>query len=220
MDAVALEGTLAETGAENGRFEGLIAASGMGKERKTMEYTTVDFNRIMRVAIIGVFGTAQAAASEMLLQGHRSPVSQNLAPEWGPHSVCINSISPGYMSTQATLRDFQASPRKEGFLSDGNMLRRRSQWEEYRGTQALLVSNASSFKAGAILLQRMNHFHAVLVSSSFSQLHDHTLHDPVLMFMLLGSRQVAEMSSGRGLRYELRMPDSLIPSYDTTLTSP
>ncbi|RPA97327.1 NAD(P)-binding protein [Choiromyces venosus 120613-1] len=79
-------------------------------------------------------------------------LARNLASEWGQHGIRVNSISPGYIVTPMTRHDFKASPEREQFLSEGNMLGRLSLPEEYRGAGVFLVSNASSFMTGSDLL--------------------------------------------------------------------
>lgn len=51
-----------------------------------------------------------------------------------------------------TKSDFLSSPEREHELSDGNMLGRLSQPEEYRGAGVFLISPASSFMTGADLI--------------------------------------------------------------------
>lgn len=78
-------------------------------------------------------------------------LARNLAMEWGPHGIRVNTISPGYIVTAMTAPLFEKFPdRKENWPKD-NMLGRLSYPEEYRGAAVFLLSDASSFMTGADL---------------------------------------------------------------------
>lgn len=177
-----LRKVVADIAEKHGRIDGLIAAAGINKEGDSLEYAAEDFNKILQVNVTGVFSTAQAVANEMVKRktggsicliasmsgtianrglvcaaynSSKAAVCQlarNLASEWGRFGIRVNSISPGYIVTPMTRSDFLSSPERERELSDGNMLGRLSQPEEYRGAGVFLISPASSFMTGADLI--------------------------------------------------------------------
>ncbi|KAI5838785.1 hypothetical protein DFP73DRAFT_563185 [Morchella snyderi] len=181
-DEPGLRKVVADIAENHGRIDGLIAAAGINKEGDSLEYTAEDFNKILQVNVTGVFSTAQAVAREMVnrktggsicliasmsgtianrglvcaaYNSSKAAVCQlarNLASEWGKFGIRVNSISPGYIITPMTKSDFLSSPEREHELSDGNMLGRLSQPEEYRGAGVFLISPASSFMTGADLI--------------------------------------------------------------------
>lgn len=183
----ALQEVVHKIGESHGRLDGLIAAAGINKEGDALEYSADDFNRIMQVNVTGAFSTAQAVARQMVKYGNGGSIvmiasmsgtvanrglicaaynaskaaviqlGRNLASEWGPHGIRVNTISPGYIVTPMTKHDFKSSPDREHFLADGNMLGRLSMPSEYRGAAVFLVSNASSFMTGSDLIMDGGH---------------------------------------------------------------
>jgi NAD(P)-dependent dehydrogenase (short-subunit alcohol dehydrogenase family) len=78
-------------------------------------------------------------------------LARNLASEWGPHGIRVNTISPGYIVTAMTEELFSRFPERRHDWSQQNMLGRLSQPDEYRGAAVFLISEASSFMTGADL---------------------------------------------------------------------
>ena len=76
-------------------------------------------------------------------------LTRNLASEWGPHRIRVNSLSPGYIVTQMVKELFERFPERETEWPAQNMLGRLSGPEEYRGAAVFLISDASSFMTGA-----------------------------------------------------------------------
>ncbi|PUU81943.1 hypothetical protein B9Z19DRAFT_1042162 [Tuber borchii] len=172
---------------ENGRLDGLIAAAGINEEHTALEYTAADFNRMMEINVTGAFLTAQAAARQMVKLGKggsivmiasmsgtianrglicpaynasKSAVLQlgrNLASEWGPYGIRVNTISPGYIVTAMTEELFVKFPERREDWPKQNMLGRLSKPQEYRGAAVFLLSDASSFMTGADLIMDGGH---------------------------------------------------------------
>jgi hypothetical protein len=61
-------------GRKHGRLDGLIAAAGINKERRALDYTPDEVREIMDVNVTGVFLTAQAVAKEMVHHGNGGSV--------------------------------------------------------------------------------------------------------------------------------------------------
>ncbi|KAK7738189.1 hypothetical protein SLS63_002523 [Diaporthe eres] len=180
-DNISLNATIEKIADENGRIDGLLACAGIQQETPALEYTMEDADKMFGVNITGVFMTAQAVARQMrrldrpgsmVFIGSMSgtvankglicpaynaskagvlQLARNLAMEWGPHGIRVNTISPGYIVTAMTAPLFEKFPdRKENWPKD-NMLGRLSYPEEYRGAAVFLLSDASSFMTGADL---------------------------------------------------------------------
>ncbi|PWW80110.1 NAD(P)-binding protein [Tuber magnatum] len=172
---------------ENGRLDGLIAAAGINEEHTALEYTAADFNKMMEINVTGAFLTAQAAARQMVKLGKggsivmiasmsgtianrglicpaynasKSAVLQlgrNLAAEWGPYGIRVNTISPGYIVTAMVEELFTKFPERREDWPKQNMLGRLSKPQEYRGAAVFLLSDASSFMTGADLIMDGGH---------------------------------------------------------------
>ncbi|OQO08687.1 hypothetical protein B0A48_06557 [Cryoendolithus antarcticus] len=164
-----------------GKLDGLIAAAGIQQETSALDYTQADANMMFEVNITGVFMTAQAVAKEMIRWGRGGSIAmiasmsgtvanrglicpaynaskagviqlaRNLASEWGPHGIRVNTISPGYIVTAMVEALFEQYPERKREWPTQNMLGKLSQPGEYRGAAVFLISDASSFMTGSDL---------------------------------------------------------------------
>ncbi|KAF2153264.1 NAD(P)-binding protein [Myriangium duriaei CBS 260.36] len=162
-----------------GRLDGLLAAAGIQQETPALEYTAKDANTMFEVNVTGVFMTAQAVAKEMIRHGNGGSMAliasmsgsvankglicpaynaskaaviqlgRNLAAEWGPYGIRVNTISPGYIVTAMVEALFEKFPDRRDSWPTQNMLGKLSKPEEYRGAAVFLLSPASSFMTGA-----------------------------------------------------------------------
>ena len=94
----------------------------------------------------GLICPAYNASKAAVLQ-----LGRNLASEWGPHDIRVNTISPGYIVTAMVEALFEKYPERREEWPKQNMLGRLSRPEEYRGAAAFLISDASSFMTGSDL---------------------------------------------------------------------
>lgn len=166
---------------KHGRLDGLVAAAGIQQETPALEYTSKDCDTMMSVNVTGCFMTAQAAAKQMIKFGNGGSIvmiasmsgtvanrglicpaynaskaaviqlGRNLASEWGPYNIRVNTISPGYIVTAMVEALFEKFPERRTEWPKQNMLGRLSKPEEYRGAAAFLISDASSFMTGSDL---------------------------------------------------------------------
>ncbi|PYH47318.1 putative short chain dehydrogenase [Aspergillus saccharolyticus JOP 1030-1] len=164
-----------------GRMDGLVAAAGIQQETSALEYTAADSNRMFEVNVTGVFMTAQAVAKQMIRFGNGGSIAliasmsgtianrglicpaynaskaaviqlgRNLAMEWGPYNIRVNTISPGYIVTAMVEALFVQFPERRDEWPKHNMLGRLSTPNEYRGAAVFLLSDASSFMTGSDL---------------------------------------------------------------------
>lgn len=175
----ALTATVENIANKHSRLDGLIAAAGIQQETPALEYTAADANRMFEVNITGTMMTAQAAAKQMIRFGKGGSIvmiasmsgsianrglicsaynaskagviqlGRNLASEWGPYNIRVNTISPGYIVTAMVEALFQQYPERRSDWPTQNMLGRLSKPEDYKGAAVFLLSDASSFMTGS-----------------------------------------------------------------------
>lgn len=151
------------------------------REIPALEYTAAEAERMLSTNVTGVFLTAQAVARRMIALGTPGSIvliasmsgtvanrdllcsiynaskaavqqlARNLAAEWGPLKIRVNTISPGYIVTDMVKDLFVKYPGRPGEWASQNMLGRLSEPREYRGAAVFLLSDASSFMTGADL---------------------------------------------------------------------
>jgi NAD(P)-dependent dehydrogenase (short-subunit alcohol dehydrogenase family) len=169
------------------RLDGLVAAAGIQQETPALEYTSKDANTMFEVNVTGVFMTAQAVAKQMIRFGNGGSIaliasmsgtvanrglicpaynaskaavlqlSRNLAMEWGPYNIRVNTISPGYIVTAMVEKLFVEYPERRDEWPKQNMLGRLSTPNEYRGAAVFLLSDASTFMTGSDLRMDCGH---------------------------------------------------------------
>ncbi|HYG91354.1 MAG TPA: SDR family oxidoreductase [Azospirillum sp.] len=91
---------------------------------------------------IGCYGMSKAAEAAL---------ARNLALEWGPSNVRINSIAPGLIATdfaKALIED----PERRARVEARTPLRRIGRPEEIAGVALFLASDLSSFVTGQVLV--------------------------------------------------------------------
>jgi len=79
-------------------------------------------------------------------------LARSLAAEWGNDGVHppvrVNTLSPGYIMTEATRPTLTENPALEELWKDGNMLGRLSEASEHRAAVLFLIGDGSSFVTG------------------------------------------------------------------------
>lgn len=78
-------------------------------------------------------------------------LGRNLAAEWGPYGIRVNTLSPGYIVTAMVEALFEQYPERKRDWPTQNMLGKLSLPGEYRGAAVFLISDASSFMTGSDL---------------------------------------------------------------------
>lgn len=91
---------------------------------------------------IGAYNISKAADFQMV---------RNLALEFGPHNVRINSIAPGVIRTDFA-RALWEDPVAEAAISNFTPLRRIGEPDDIGGVAAFLASDASRFMTGEVLV--------------------------------------------------------------------
>jgi NAD(P)-dependent dehydrogenase (short-subunit alcohol dehydrogenase family) len=91
---------------------------------------------------IGCYGMSKAAEAAL---------ARNLALEWGPSNVRVNSIAPGLIATdfaKALIED----PERRARVEARTPLRRIGRPEEIAGVALFLASDLSSYVTGQVLV--------------------------------------------------------------------
>lgn len=157
----------------------LLACAATQQEVPAFDYPHEDFDKMQRVNITGTFITCQTAARIMARHGKSSSIMciasmsgkvanrgvysvaynaskagvaqlvRNLACEWGPHKIRVNSVSPGYVGTAMLNQLITTNPSILGNMTGGNPLGRIGRPHEFKGVAVFLASEASSFCTGS-----------------------------------------------------------------------
>ncbi|MFJ6621905.1 SDR family NAD(P)-dependent oxidoreductase [Kitasatospora sp. NPDC091335] len=157
----------------------LVNNAGVSLRNSALEATPEEFDLTLSVNLRGTYFTAQRAARTMsrrgggriinlssigglVVDGTRSSVydaskaavvqvTRNMAYEWGPHGIRVNSIAPGYMRTGMT-SDLLPTPEVEDqIVRDHIPLGRVGEPGDLGGAVVFLASHASSYVTGHTL---------------------------------------------------------------------
>lgn len=178
-DTEQLQKLIADIANQHSKINGLIAAAGVQKITPALEYCEKDVHDMLDINYTAAFMTAQEVGKQMLQhnspgsivlvasisgqianRGLYSPVynsskaavmqlCRNLAMEWGPHGIRVNSLCPGHILTPMVQQNFKDEPHLEGIWKNEIMLGRLSNPNEFRGIGVFLLSQASSFMEGS-----------------------------------------------------------------------
>ncbi len=161
-----------------GRIDILFNNAGICVNEAAETMSFASWKRVIDINLTGVFLVAQAVGRVMIAQqkgviintasmsahivNQPQPQSayntskagvvqltKSLAVEWASHGVRVNSISPGYIETEMTLK---ASNAWKSSWTDQSVLNRMGRVHELRSALIYLSSDASSFTTGADLL--------------------------------------------------------------------
>jgi NAD(P)-dependent dehydrogenase (short-subunit alcohol dehydrogenase family) len=78
-------------------------------------------------------------------------LAKNLAMEWGPQGIRVNSLCPGHILTPMVEQNIRDEPHLEKQWQDVSMLKRISRPDEFGGAAIFLMSEASTFVTGSAL---------------------------------------------------------------------
>ncbi|MFB7575167.1 MULTISPECIES: SDR family NAD(P)-dependent oxidoreductase [unclassified Streptomyces] len=157
----------------------LVNNAGVSLRNSALEATLEEFDTTLSINLRGTYFTAQRAARAMRSRGHgriinlasigglvvdgeRSSVydaskaavvhvTRNMAYEWGPHGIRVNSIAPGYMRTNMTSDLLPTPEAEERIVRDHIPLGRVGEPSDLSGAVVFLASQASSYVTGHTL---------------------------------------------------------------------
>lgn len=130
-DLAVIEGIVEFAVASFGKLDIVIANTGITTYGNFLEYTPESMRNLLNINLFGTFFLTQAAAKQMILQGHGGSIlltssvtgrqahpnlaaygmtkagidqlSKNLVIDLGPHNINVNTIVPGATVTERTL---------------------------------------------------------------------------------------------------------------------
>ncbi|KAI0390768.1 oxidoreductase-like protein [Xylariaceae sp. FL0594] len=179
-DEAEVDAAVSETVELLGPVTTLLNFAGMVSCGHALDWTALDWNRVMSVNTVGGFLVARAVARHMIerklggsiifvasVSAHRvnfpqpqapynvskagvKAMAQSLAAEWAQYGIRVNSISPGYMDTILNEGDGLDTARRT-WLSR-HPLGRMGQPDELSGVVVMLASRAGSYFNGSDLL--------------------------------------------------------------------
>ncbi|KAI8670099.1 hypothetical protein NCS56_00814000 [Fusarium sp. Ph1] len=162
-------------------FWGTIACAGIQQQMPAIDYPAADFDRILRVNVTGVFNTCKYAARALrerkspgsiviissmsgnianrglsctAYNSSKAAVQQmarSIAQEWGPWSIRVNTLSPGYIRTAMTDQLLEENPEVEKTWMAGALLGRLGAPEDFKAPAVFLLSEGASFVHGTDL---------------------------------------------------------------------
>ncbi len=161
----------------HGRVDVLLNAAGTNAPTPFTAISPEEFDRIMRVNVLGTLHGCQVFGEAMVRRGAGSiinfasvslgpPLSkafvysaakagvynltQNLAREWAASGVRVNALRPGFFPTEWSMKHFIDPKRKADILRHTPM-GRFGKPEELAGAVLWLASDAASFVTGSLV---------------------------------------------------------------------
>ena len=161
----------------HGRIHAVVATPAVNIRKRLLDYTSADFDQVLRLNLAGGFHVLQAAGHHM--QAHKGgsiilfssmravtvepgqsiyattkagliQMVRGLAAELGPDGVRVNCIAPGVVETPLTA-PIKSKPEWYEAYSRRNALNRWATAEEMAGPVVFLASGASSYVTGTVL---------------------------------------------------------------------
>ncbi|UPX18533.1 uncharacterized protein EKO05_0008830 [Ascochyta rabiei] len=160
---------------------GMIACAGIQQRVPALDYESSDFERILRVNVVGAFISVKRTAMILREKGRngsivliasmsgsianrgltctayntsKSAVHQmcrSLAQEWGQYGIRINTLSPGYIRTAMTDELLAADPGLEQIWMQGALLGKLGVPDDFKAPAVFLLAQGSGFMTGADL---------------------------------------------------------------------
>lgn len=163
-----------------GGLDILINNAGVDAAAPAIDYTEGDYDFVLDVNLKAYFFFAQAAAKVMVANGNGGAIANNssicgevavknisayniskggvnmltksLALEWAEHGIRVNAFAPAYMEVFMPGASSEHDEAKERSVRELTPLGRRGRPEELVGPVVFLVSNASSYVTGEVLM--------------------------------------------------------------------
>lgn len=167
-----------QTVAELGKLDILMANAGIGRFGPFLDYSEEDWNAVIDTNLTGVFFSCQAAAKQMVKQGHGGRLiitaslaavrpgpmmpayyaakagvkmlAEAMAVELAPHRITANSIGPGLIDTPLTAPIMQAVPAER--RSQSIPLGRVGEPQDVANLALFLASDEANYITGDYIL--------------------------------------------------------------------
>ena len=170
---------MAETAVrELGKIDILVNVAGTNARFDAEEMPPEEFERVLRINVLGMFLACQAVGRVMIGQKHGvivnmssvrgrvapgmggsayatskggvDQLTRTLAAEWAKHGIRVNAIAPALIMTDMT-RDFLSKPEVYSKMTAEIPMKRLGEPHELVGPVVLLASDESSFMTGQIV---------------------------------------------------------------------
>jgi len=176
-DLTSVRDGITEAFSKHDRLDGVVCTPAINVRKPILQYTTEEFERVVRVNLLGNFHVLQAAGQMMtqqrsgsivLFSSIRSIVTEpgqsvysmtksgivqlvrTAATEWGEQGVRVNAVGPGVIETPLTA-PIKAQPEWYKAYADKTPMKRWAKAEEMAGPTIFLLSDAASYVTGTIL---------------------------------------------------------------------
>ncbi len=91
---------------------------------------------------LGIYAISKAAEAQL---------ARNLAVEWGPRNIRVNSIAPGVVKTDFAKALYE-NPKAAAFIGNMTCLKRLGEPEDIAGVAVFLASDAARYVTGQFIL--------------------------------------------------------------------
>jgi NAD(P)-dependent dehydrogenase (short-subunit alcohol dehydrogenase family) len=171
---------VAEVLRQSGRVDVLVNNAGISNITPAVEESTADFEAVLGVNLVAVFGLCRDVGRQMLAQegggsiinvasivglvglgrmpqagyaaskGAVVNLTRELAAQWARKGVRVNAIAPGWFDTELTAELFETDKGTD-WVNRLTPMGRAGRIEELCGPVLLLASQAGSYVTGAII---------------------------------------------------------------------
>ena len=176
-DLTSVRDGIIEAGSKHDRIDGVVCTPAINVRKPIKTYTSEEFERVVKVNLLGSFHVLQTAGQLMTLQGFGSIVMfssirslvtepgqsvysmtkagivqlvKTAATEWGTQGVRVNAVGPGVIETPLTA-PIKAQPDWYKAYADKTAIKRWARAEEMAGPTIFLLSDAASYVTGTVL---------------------------------------------------------------------
>jgi 2-dehydro-3-deoxy-D-gluconate 5-dehydrogenase len=172
------QAVVAQAAKAMGRLDILVNNAGIIRRAPFLEFSEKDWDDVMDLNIKAVFQLSQAAARQMVQQGHGGRIisvasmlsfqggilvpsyaasksavmglTRLMACELGPKGINCNAIAPGYMATDNT-KPLREDPARSKTILDRIPLGRWGEPKDLQGAVVFLASEASAYLNGCTI---------------------------------------------------------------------
>ncbi len=177
-DRASISAALDEVCARDGAPDILVNNAGVGGRARFLDYTPEDADRTFGANFRGVWDVGQITAQRMAAEKRRGSIinissimgfglragaatycvskaavvqmTRTWASDLAEHGIRVNSIAPGYFTTEMTGEFLQSDIGRK--MVEGIPLKRVGKVEDLDGTLLLLASDRSSFMTGTTIV--------------------------------------------------------------------